>query len=68
MTAEQRLVRALRDALTAYEEIVAGKVRKPRRRGPVAPVGPADVTPEEQAAADKMLSRTLTRAGLRRLA
>lgn len=67
MTAEQRLVRALRDALTAYEEIVAGKVRKPRRRGPIGPVG-VDATPEERAAVAAVVDKSLARAGVRRLA
>lgn len=29
MTAEERLIRALRDAVSAYEEVVTGKAKKP---------------------------------------
>lgn len=56
MTPEQRFLRALRDAADAYEEIVAGKRRKPRHRGPVRADGP-EPTPAIRAQALAHLGR-----------
>jgi hypothetical protein len=40
MTARDRLIRALRDAVDAYEAMTVGKARTPRLRGPIVPQGP----------------------------
>jgi len=67
MTPHQRFVRALRDAADAYEEIACGKAKKPRRRGPIGPVG-VEASPEDRARVAAIVDKSLARAGIRRLA
>jgi len=71
-----RLARALRDAADAVEEIAAGKVRKPRHRGPIALSAEeqaeadarfASLSPEERVRVKADVDRAFLRAGLRKL-